>query len=76
MVNSYEELMGSQTDYSDHSEGPANTKMAGDVVPIRPSNLERDIAGARRQVENERSMRNIANQGSSAVNTNNLTVFK
>lgn len=62
----------------DPGHGPSmehSTKMAGEVVPIRPSYLERDIAGARRQVENERTMKNIAKSGSSAVNTNNLTVF-
>lgn len=51
-------------------------EVADNVTPIRPSNLERDIAGARRQVENERTMENIAKGGSSAVNTNNLTFFR
>jgi len=54
----------------------SGSQMAQNVVPIRPSNLERDIAGARRQVENERSMSNIASQGPNAVNTNNLAVFR
>lgn len=54
----------------------SGTQMADNVVQIRPSNLERDMAGARRQVENERSMRNIGSQGPNVVDTTNLTTFR
>jgi hypothetical protein len=59
-------------DATEHHDG---TVLADNVTPIRPSNLERDIAGARRQVENERSLRNIANQGPSGVDKTNLTTY-
>lgn len=78
MVNSYDEMMGDEQDPRDHpayNKPDATQHYAGDVVPIRPSFLERDIAGARRQVENERSMRNISNQGSSGVDPANIRVF-
>lgn len=70
-VNGYQNLMGSNTDYSDHKE----YKVAGEIVPLRPNSPTVNDYAADRQKINERSMSNIAKQGPSGVDKTNLVMY-
>lgn len=51
------------------------TKLAGDVVPLRPDSPTVNDYAADRQIINRRSMENIARQGPKGVDSTNLKLF-
>lgn len=51
------------------------TKLAGDVVPLRPNSPTVNDYAQDRQIINRRSMDNIAKGGAKAVDPANLAVF-